>query len=219
MEQTITEWISNYGIVAIFFLMIINGSLSAPPSEVVLSCAGILVARGIVPLQYAVLSAVAGNWIGALILYFVGKKYGETTILSARSWLKKLPTGINLLAEILPSKRTIHRYSERCQTTVPWWLFYCRCIPVIRSVISIPAGISKISFGIFSVLTTLGASLWALVWIVLGYLAEKQTSTTKPIAYLLLILSGGLLLFLLKAFHKYMTNKRIQLIGRSAPER
>jgi len=210
MEQTITEWISNYGVLAIFVLMILNGSLSAPPSEIILACAGIFAAKGVVPISHALISAVLGNWIGTSILYFLGRKFGEQAIVAVRQKFVNLPFGLSLFSSMLPTKGTIRRYAKRHHTSFPWWLFYCRCFPVIRSMISIPAGVSRISYGVFSTLTVLGALTWAGAWMVLGFLTESQGSVGKLTAYISLTLFGCLVLFMLKVFHRYMSNKRIE---------
>lgn len=209
MEDTITIWLSSYGTVAILVLMAVNGSMSMPPSEVVLSCAGIMAAKGIIPLHYALIAAVLGNWLGASILYFSGRFWGETAIVTTREKLAGLPCGLGLLASVLPSRETIAHYAHQHRTTFPWWILYCRCLPVIRSVVSIPAGISHISYALFSVLTVAGAFIWTILWGALGFLTEKQAAFGKASSYVALLLFGVMFLFLLKAIHKYLSNNRM----------
>lgn len=210
MEDAITDWLSSYGVIAVFLLMAMNGSLSAPPSELILSYTGILIAKGVLPLPQAVIASVLGNWVGACVLYVIGRQFGEHVILATRNKLTKLPYGLRFLAKALPTRQTIDHYSRRHNSVFPWWILYCRCLPIIRSVISIPAGISRVPFLVFSLLTATGAFFWTIVWTSLGYCSENQHTFGQGASYTLLALFGLLLLFLLRTLHGYMSNKRTQ---------
>ena len=210
MLDYVTTWISAYGLIAIFLLMFLNGTISAPPSEFILGVGGIVAAQGIIGLHEAFFASAAGNYCGAILLYFYGKRYGEQTIIIARKKLANLPLGLSIVAGVLPQRSTLRRYALRHNESVPWWLLYCRCLPVIRSVVSVPAGISGVSVVVFTILSFAGISLWAMFWIGVGFVAESQNKIDRVYSYTIAVLAGVLMIVLLRVTHRYVSNQRME---------
>ncbi|QNP63124.1 DedA family protein [Streptomyces genisteinicus] len=137
------------------------------PSEVILPMAGFAASQGQMSLVAALLWTTAGSVVGALALYGVGALLGrERTIAIAG----KLP---------LVKTRDIERTEAWFVKHGPKAVFFGRMIPVFRSLISVPAGVERMSLPLFTLLTTLGSALWNTVFVLAGYaLGERWEDVT-----------------------------------------
>lgn len=137
------------------------------PSEVILPMAGFAASQGQMSLLAALLWTTAGSVVGALALYGVGALLGrERTIAIAG----KLP---------LVKTSDIERTEAWFVKHGPKAVFFGRMIPVFRSLISVPAGVERMSLPLFTLLTTLGSALWNTVFVLAGYaLGERWEEVT-----------------------------------------
>lgn len=159
MESWITEFMSQYGYLAVFLLVALENVFPPIPSEIILTFAGFLIITTNMTFFGVILAATTGAVIGALILYGLGailKKETIENILDGK------------LGKILGFKRTdvdkaITWFNKRGAITV----LFTRCIPVVRSLISIPAGTSRMNIVSFTIYTTIGTAIWnvLLVWL------------------------------------------------------
>ncbi len=135
---------------AIVALMALESALMPVPSEVVMPFAGFLVARGEMSFTGAIAAGVAGNLIGSVAAYYVGRRWGRRAVLRL-PWIEE--DHLHLAETFFQKRGTVA-------------LFLGRMAPVIRTVISLPAGMAGVS-PVTLVLTTLAGSVpWnaALVW-------------------------------------------------------
>lgn len=132
------------------------------PSEVVLPLAGFLAAQGRLSLLLTIVAATVGSVVGALALYEVGARTG-------RLRLRRLVDGMPLL-EVEDLERAEQWFARHGELSV----LLGRCIPVVRSLISIPAGVEGMPRWRFTVLTTLGSAVWNAVFILAGYSLGAQ---------------------------------------------
>ena len=145
------------GGVTVLFLLVLAENLFPPiPSEVVLPLAGFLVSRGELGFATAVLAATAGSLVGALVLYALGRLGGRPLLLR--------------------HGRLLHLTEDRIDRGQAWFerhgpkiVFFGRMIPGVRSVVSVPAGLAKMSAGWFVVLTAAGSALWNIALIGAGW--------------------------------------------------
>ena len=151
-----TEWMINlinqFGFWAILFLIALENIFPPIPSEVILSFGGFLTLHTKIALWEIVLASTIGSVLGALILYYVGSLFTEAR-------LKKLVN--NKFIKILGFKE------DDVSKTIAWFnkhgkgaIFYGRFVPIIRSLISIPAGIAQVKLSLFVSLTFLGSLIW-----------------------------------------------------------
>ena len=146
-----------WGYAFIFFFMTVESSFIPFPSEIVMIPAGFLAARGELTLHaagpdlaLAVVIGLLGSLAGAYINYFLSATLGEPFLRRYGKWFFLKPAALDRAAELF------NRYGATAT-------FVCRLLPAIRQLISIPAGISKMPLGPFTLFTALGAGLWTAV--------------------------------------------------------
>ena len=132
------------------------------PSEIVLSLAGYLAAEGRVSLLLVLVAATAGSVAGALALYGLGRWLGEARL---RRWLDRIP--LVDPADLDKANRWFARYDQRA-------VLFGRCAPVVRSLVSIPAGANRMPLGRFVVCTALGSGVWNTLFVGAGYLLGER---------------------------------------------
>jgi membrane protein DedA with SNARE-associated domain len=157
----LTGWVASViealGEVGVGLLVALENLVPPVPSEIVLSMAGYLAAQGRVNLVLVVIAATAGSVLGALALYWLGYALGEDRL---RRWLDRIP--------LVDSSdlNTADRWFERHEKGA---VFLGRMAPVVRSLVSIPAGANHMNLRQFTVLTTLGSGIWNCLFVGGGY--------------------------------------------------
>lgn len=155
--ENLTGLIENYGYWAIFILMTAESALIPIPSEITMTFAGFLAGRGIINFWVAVLIGAFGNLVGSLLAYWLGYTKGEKWVRFAiKKWGKWL----------LLKESEYDKAKSWFQNHGQWVAFGSRLLPIIRTFISLPAGIARMKLPLFSLLTFVGSFIWsaALAW-------------------------------------------------------
>ncbi len=152
-----------WGPLLIFFFMAVESSFIPFPSEVIMIPAGFMAARGelfpgaVVPaMGIAILCGILGSMAGAYVNYYLSLKLGRPFLHRYGKWFFLPPPALDRAEEV---------FREYGEVTT----FVCRLIPAIRQLISIPAGLSRMHFGRFSLFTGLGAGVWVIILTLIGY--------------------------------------------------
>jgi len=146
-------WVRDGGYLGIIALMAMESSILPVPSEIVIPPAAFWAAQGRMSFSGIVLAGTFGSWLGSAITYWVSRWIGRAVILRWGRLVFIKPEGL-ARAEVF-----VQRYEVG-------GVFFARLLPVLRHLISIPAGIARMSFGLFSMVTVLGAFFWCsiLAW-------------------------------------------------------
>ncbi|WP_326600558.1 DedA family protein [Streptomyces sp. NBC_01803] len=140
------------------------------PSEVILPLAGFTASQGEMNLWAALLCTTLGSVVGALALYGVGTVLGRDRLIAVAA---KLP--LVKIADIERTERWFLRHGPKA-------VFLGRMIPLFRSLISVPAGVERMSLPVFAVLTTIGSAIWNTLFVVAGYrLGEDWSKVTDAV--------------------------------------
>ena len=140
------------------------------PSEIILPLAGFAAAQGVFSLPGALFATTAGSVIGAIVLYWLGRGFGRDRTV----WVfQKMP-----LLKVSDLERTEAWFAKHGYKAV----FFGRMIPLFRSLISLPAGVERMSFAVFVVLTTAGSALWNATWVIAGFQLGEEWERVEPYA-------------------------------------
>ncbi len=160
LTQNVLLLIKGLGYLGIFIGMAIESSFFPLPSEVILIPAGVLIAKGEMNFFLVFLASIVGSLIGAWLNYFLAMFLGRTTI---DFLVGKYGKFLFLSGREL--NKTDRYFDKHGEITT----FVGRLVPLIRHLISLPAGFARMNFFRFSLFTALGAGLWTLVLIAVGY--------------------------------------------------
>lgn len=159
METWITTIMEDFGYLGVFLLITLENLFPPIPSEVILTFGGFMTTTTDLTVTGVIIASTLGSVAGAVILYGVGAIVG----------IHRIERFVDKWGKILRlTSRDIHKANAWFEKYDVWTVFFCRFIPLIRSLISLPAGLAKMNFWIFLVLTTLGTLIWNMVLVNVG---------------------------------------------------
>ncbi|MEK4792796.1 DedA family protein [Staphylococcus epidermidis] len=165
MEQIITDFISKWGYTAIFILILLENVLPVVPSEIILTFAGLLSVKSHLSIWTLLIIATIASFIGLLILYYICRLISEEKLYRFvdrhGKWMK------------LKSK-DLKRANDWFKKYGAWAVFLCRFVPVLRVLITIPAGINRMNVIQFTTLSLIGTTIWNFALILLGRLLSDS---------------------------------------------
>ncbi|MFY1704116.1 DedA family protein [Micromonospora sp. WMMA1923] len=158
----VAQVIESAGPIGVALLVALESIIPPIPSEIVLAMAGYLAGEGRFNVVVVGVAATAGSLLGALVLYWVGAVLGEDRL---KRWLDRLP--LVDLDDLERADRWFERYDR-------WAVLFGRMMPVVRSLVSIPAGANRMPLPEFVLLTTLGSGIWNALFVGLGYVLGSR---------------------------------------------
>ena len=171
ITQKLTEWAEAFikaaGYLGAAILMALESMIAPVPSEAVMPFVGFAVHNGQMNLWAALAATSAGSVVGSLISYWLGYVGGKPLVMKV---------GRFLLLNEHHLDWTIAFFHKRSGT---WTVFVCRFIPVVRHLISIPAGIGRMPLIPFLLSTFIGATLWNSLLLYLGYAWHSHLDEIK----------------------------------------
>ncbi|HIT37697.1 MAG TPA: DedA family protein [Candidatus Onthousia faecipullorum] len=169
MEQIIINIMEQVGYLGVFLLIAIENIFPPIPSEVILVFGGFMTTYTSLNIPIMILAATLGSLLGAIVLYYIGKIFNKER-------LKRIVNG--KIGKVLRLKASdIEKADKWFDTKGNKTVFFCRFIPIVRSLISIPAGMSEMPMQKFLLYTILGSLIWNTVLIIVGSIVGDKWET------------------------------------------
>lgn len=159
MQNWVTDIMEQFGYLGIFLMMALENIFPPIPSEIVLPFSGFLTTYTGLTIFGVTMVATTGSVIGAIILYGIG-------LLISVERMEKI---VDRWGHILRLKKGDIQKADRWFDKYGYWtVLFCRMVPLVRSLISIPAGMSKMRFWLFLLFTMIGTISWNIILIMAG---------------------------------------------------
>ncbi|EOM77869.1 DedA family protein [Rhodococcus rhodnii] len=143
------------------------------PSEVILPLAGFAAARGSMTVAEGIIWTTIGSVVGALVLYYLGRVVGLERLYKI---VDKMP-----LVDVADLQKGVEWFDRHGTKAV----FFGRMVPLVRSAISVPAGVARMPLGIFVLFTALGSAIWNSIFILAGYYLGENWEVVEQYAGIL----------------------------------
>lgn len=165
MQDIILEIINQFGYFGVFLLITVENIFPPIPSEVILTFSGFATTFSSMNVMGVILASTLGSVFGALILYLIGRLLNADRL--ERLFDSRFAKAMRLKKEdVRKAEKWFVKYDSKA-------VFLCRFIPIVRSLISIPAGMSKMRLKLFIPLTSIGTLIWNVILINLGRLVGE----------------------------------------------
>lgn len=189
MVEWITDTVEVMGYLGIGLLMFLENLFPPIPSELIMPLAGFTVAKGNLNFQYVVLAGVVGTMLGAFPWYYAGKVLGEDRL---KSLANRYGKWLDISSEdIDKANHWFYRHGAKA-------VLVCRLVPGVRTIISLPAGISNLPMGVFLIYSTIGTTLWVTLLTYAGYvlgdnyeLVDEYLGPVSKIVLLVILVASG----------------------------
>lgn len=165
MNSWITNIVEQFGYFGIFIMIAVENIFPPIPSEVVLAFGGFMTTYSSLTIFWVIVVATFGSLMGAVFLYGLGSLMN----------MKRLENYVSRYGHILRIKeKDIHKSNAWFEKYGYWAVFFGRMIPLVRSLISIPAGMAKMNIWLFLFFTTIGTVIWNTILVFLGAKVGKS---------------------------------------------
>lgn len=191
MEAIIISMVNKFGYLGIILLIAIENIFPPIPSEVILTFGGFATTISNITVIGTIIASTVGSVLGAIALYWIGRFLNEKRI----DKLAESKVGKVLGLQ----KQDIHKAFSWFDSKGKFAVFFGRFIPIVRSLVSIPAGMAKMAMIPFLLLTTVGSLIWNTVLITLGRIAGASWSKIAVYVggYSDIVLIGFIIIFIL----------------------
>lgn len=207
--MNIVDWVIHVmdgaGAIGVFAMLFLENIFPPIPSEVVLPLAGVASGRGAMTFWAVLVAALVANVVGAWVLYGVGYFFGAERV----RWLcGKVP-----LLEVEDFDKSAAWFEKHGSKGI----FFGRMVPGIRAIISVPAGVYKMNWLSFTVLTAVGSTIWNSLFIILGYKLGENWKVIEPYTDLISKIIYVIVIVLVVWFvvHRVVRNRRRRRVGQT----
>lgn len=188
LENWITVFMSQFGYLGVFLLITVENVFPPIPSEVILTFGGFMTTYSVMTILGVIVAATLGSLIGAMVLYCVG------SIVDVKR-LERIADRWGRWLRI--SRKDVQRAEVWFDQYGPWAVFFCRLVPLLRSLISIPAGMAQMNIPLFLLLTLMGSLIWNTILVLVGVSVGANWEVIvyymdiySNVAYVILALGG-----------------------------
>ena len=198
IANQIVSYIGDIGYFGIFLLMFLESTFFPFPSEIIMIPAGYLAYQGSMNLYVIILMGILGSIVGALFNYYLALKFGRSFFIKYGKYM-------------FIKERQLDRLEDFFLKHGELSTFNGRLIPGIRQLISLPAGLAKMNVAKFSFYTGVGAGIWVIVLVAIGYLLgsnEELVSEYLKVATAISLLS----IVLITLFYVIRARRRAKIL-------
>ncbi|MGX9132964.1 DedA family protein [Rummeliibacillus sp. JY-2-4R] len=168
MQNWIIEVMNTYGYIGILLLIALENIFPPIPSEVILTFSGFLTTTSDATVIGVIIFSTVGSIVGAIVLFGIGRLLD----------VKRLERIVDRWGHILRlTRKDIQKADAWFRRFGVWAVLIGRLVPLVRSLISIPAGMARMNFGVFLFFTTIGSLIWNTVLVYLGATVGSNWST------------------------------------------
>ena len=205
MENLVIEVMNNFGYLGIGLLILIENLFPPIPSELILTFGGFMTIDSNMTIVGVIIASTIGSLLGAIALYYIGK------ILNKERLIKVVKSKYGKLLRIKP--KDIESADKWFDTKGNKTVFFCRFVPVVRSLISIPAGMSEMPMLKFITYTLFGSLIWNTLLIYIGAFAGDKKDYILSIIdsashIILLVIAVICCIFVYKFYKKRIKNNK-----------
>lgn len=202
MDQFIVQAMNHYGYLAIMVFVVLENIFPFVPSELVLTFAGLMTTQSAMTVPGVILDATVLSVVGSLGLYGIGRFISEDRLAAL------VDTRVGRFLGF--KKDDIYKSSEWFQKKGKYSVLFCRCVPVLRCLISLPAGTSKMNLPVFVAFTFIGSLIWNLILVNLGAAAGNNwEAIVHKLGFATSVIGAGVLCVCGAAFLLFL-KKRIK---------
>jgi len=166
LVQWLVETVFALGYPGILALMAVESSAIPFPSEVVMPPAGYLAAQGRMSFVLVVAAGTTGSLLGALVNYWVARRLGRPLLERYGRWVLVTKPGLDRAEAFFAAHGEIST-------------FIGRLLPVIRQLISVPAGLARMRLDLFALYTALGAGIWCVILTYIGFFLGQHEAALR----------------------------------------
>ncbi len=203
MQEMVIEIMNNFGYLGVFLLIAIENIFPPIPSEVILLFGGFMTTFTDMNVIGVIIASTLGSLLGAIALYYIGK------ILNKERLKKIITSKYGKLLRLTPED--IDKADNWFDTKGNKTVFFCRFIPLIRSLISIPAGMSEMPMKKFLIYTILGSAIWNTALTIAGSIVGENWTDILEImdnySHIIVILLAIAFLIAIIIFYKKRKKK------------
>ena len=198
LVQFVTSTVSSVGYLGIFLLMTLESACIPIPSEIIMPFSGFLVSAGKLSLLWVTLAAALGNLLGAVITYAIGYYGGRPFVFKYGKYF-------------FIKEKEVHHAEKFFERWGDFAVFLARNLPIVRTFISLPAGVAEMNFPKFALYSFIGSIPWCFALAYLGYLLGNNWMIIRKYGDILDVIVGvGILIFIAKIIYDYYQDKNGQ---------
>lgn len=183
ITSSVTGSIAAFGYSALVLLMGLESANIPIPSEIIMPFGGFLAARGDLNIHLVALAGGVGCLLGSVLSYWVGLRFGRPLVAKYGQWLMIGPT------QMAMGDKLFCKYGQAVS-------FWSRLLPIVRTFISLVAGIWKVKFWPFAALTFLGSWIWSYLLAYVGFKLGENWEALRPLWHkfdLVIVVAGVIL--------------------------
>ena len=170
IDQWAIDVMETLGVFGVALLVAIESLFPPIPSEVILPLSGFTASRGSFDLVSVIIAATTGSVVGAFLLYLLGRWLGVDRLMRAADRIPLMSSN-----DVKKAMAWFHRFG-------PTAVLIGRFIPIVRSLISIPAGVDRMRLWLFLLLTAIGSAIWNTLFVGLGFVLGENWRVVEDIA-------------------------------------